>query len=191
MLGVDRQDRVQGAMHLLSTDEELCHYTMHGLVGTGAFSEVYKVSSKTLHDTYYAVKRCKQRSLLGDLLAEVQVMTRLQTTAHTCANIMQFHSAWQEDGIFHMRLEYAEHGSVQELINRHVSARKEIPQEFLWKLVHDVSSGLAAIHAAGFVHLDIKPENILITNDKTLKIGDFGMATEGGVPRDGQEGDSR
>ena len=40
-----------------------------------------------------------------------------------------------------------------------------------------MAQGLAAIHQAGFIHLDIKPANILITFDGYLKIGDFGMAT--------------
>ena len=47
----------------------------------------------------------------------------------------------------------------------------------MWKVLSELSSGLAYIHSNNFLHLDIKPSNILITADGSLKIADFGMST--------------
>ena len=47
------------------------------------------------------------------------------------------------------------------------------------------------MHTLGLVHMDIKPENILITEQGVLKIGDLGMAQYVNTDEDGLEGDAR
>lgn len=48
--------------------------------------------------------------------------------------------------------------------------------------------GLKHVHDCGLIHLDIKPSNVLIADDGTLKIGDFGLAMNQGGWCDGREG---
>ena len=69
----------------------------------------------------------------------------------------------------------------------------------LWKALFELSSGLQYIHGNSFVHLDLKPSNILITHCGALKIADFGMSlliSDGEVgglspalPKSGTDGD--
>jgi mitosis inhibitor protein kinase SWE1 len=47
----------------------------------------------------------------------------------------------------------------------------------VWKMLSELSSGLAHIHKNNFLHLDLKPSNILITAEGALQIADFGMST--------------
>jgi serine/threonine protein kinase len=54
-----------------------------------------------------------------------------------------------------------------------------------------VATGLNRMHTLGLVHMDIKPENILITEQGVLKIGDLGMAQYVNTDEDGLEGDAR
>ena len=44
------------------------------------------------------------------------------------------------------------------------------------------AAGIAAVHRAGLVHRDIKPDNILVADDGRVLVGDFGLATDGGTP---------
>ena len=57
----------------------------------------------------------------------------------------------------------------------------------MWRIVHDVAAGLAHIHGCGIVHLDVKPANLLISQEGVVKIGDFGMAADQGQGEDGHE----
>lgn len=57
-----------------------------------------------------------------------------------------------------------------------------------WKFLHDVAAGLAHIHGKGYVHHDIKPSNILIT-DNGFAIGDFGACHKAGCHDKGVEDD--
>jgi len=53
-----------------------------------------------------------------------------------------------------------------------------VPESTIWAFIAQVASGLHHMHSHGFVHLDIKPENILVTRDGSLKLGDLGIATD-------------
>ena len=58
-------------------------------------------------------------------------------------------------------------------------------------VIKQVATGLNRMHTLGLVHMDIKPENILITEQGVLKIGDLGMAQYVNTDEDGLEGDAR
>ncbi|MCU0728123.1 MAG: protein kinase [Planctomycetes bacterium] len=51
-----------------------------------------------------------------------------------------------------------------------------VPEALVREIAKQVARGLAAIHAAGVVHRDVKPENVLITNDHRVRIMDLGVA---------------
>ncbi|RLN02228.1 hypothetical protein BBJ28_00000241 [Nothophytophthora sp. Chile5] len=51
-----------------------------------------------------------------------------------------------------------------------------LPEIYLWSILRDVAGGLKVLHNHEIVHLDLKPDNIFITERGRLKLGDFGMA---------------
>ena len=49
-----------------------------------------------------------------------------------------------------------------------------LPEEAIWYVVKQVATGLDQLHTKGLVHMDIKPDNILISDTGVLKLGDLG-----------------
>jgi hypothetical protein len=142
---------------------------------------------------YYAVKKIKRQFRSHKdrdwLMSEVLVMK--QVNSKPCPFIVPFVRAWQEDNHFFVQLGLAEKGTLKDLAHSFVAKKETIPTRTLWHVIHDVAAGLKHIHASKFVHLDIKPANILINARGILQIGDFGMASAIGSKDDSHEGDTR
>jgi mitosis inhibitor protein kinase SWE1 len=123
------------------------------------------------------------------LLHEVQIMKRLGQ--QPCDFIIRLVRAWQEGGFFYVQMDLAEKGSIKDLLIDMSIHGKVIPDPTIWRIFHNVTSGLEHIHACGLVHLDIKPANLLIASNGNVKIADFGIALDQGKHEDGREGDAR
>ena len=57
----------------------------------------------------------------------------------------------------------------------------QLPIQEALRIARDVLAGLTAAHEAGVVHRDVKPDNILLSNDGTAKLADFGIAGDGAI----------
>lgn len=189
-----------------------------GLLGTGTFAEVFKVKRKTGDDriTIYAIKKSKRqfRSKRDREWLMSEVFTMKLICDQYCAYVVPFIRAWQEDSYFYVQMGYAERGTLKEFLvylgskkskllrgnssntdtDNNVGSQSNtyaVPDHTIWRVLHDVSSGLHHIHNCGIVHLDIKPANLLITDSGCIQIGDFGMSAQIGSKEDGHEGDTR
>jgi serine/threonine protein kinase len=86
-------------------------------------------------------------------------------------------------------MELCDKGNLDTLHRDLVKSGESFPPSTLWGILGDIATGIAHIHSKNFAHLDIKPQNVFISGDGVLKIGDFGLATEYGIVEDGLEGD--
>lgn len=165
------------------------------LVGTGEFSQVYRVaqphdmsissifslpngtkSLETLPQRVWAVKKSKQPYTgLKDRerrIREVDVLKALTNSDH----VISFVDNWEDNGHLYIQTEFCEEGSLDVFLAQ-VGLKARLDDFRIWKILLELSLGLKHIHDSGFIHLDLKPANILITFEGVLKIADFGMAT--------------
>ncbi|KAL4880495.1 hypothetical protein BJY04DRAFT_79044 [Aspergillus karnatakaensis] len=163
------------------------------LVGTGEFSQVFRVaqpnemslssifsttprSPKTLPEQIWAVKKAKQPYTgLKDRerrIREVDALKALTNSDH----IISFTDSWEDNGHLYIQTEYCEEGSLDVFLTQ-VGLKARLDDFRIWKILLELSIGLKHIHDSGFIHLDLKPANILVTFEGVLKIADFGMAT--------------
>ncbi|PWY99813.1 hypothetical protein BCV70DRAFT_212036 [Testicularia cyperi] len=155
-------------------------FAVEETIGSGEFSEVIKVTSKSTGYAY-AVKRMK-RAYGGPKdrlrrLEEVDVLRQLSTSGKPHSNIVSLFDAWEEEGHLYLQLELCPLGSLAFFLEEYGQQVGPLDEPRLWKVLAELSSGLAHIHGNGILHLDLKPANVLITEYGSLKIGDFGMAT--------------
>jgi serine/threonine-protein kinase len=92
-------------------------------------------------------------------------------------NVVRVFDVGEDGGRPFIAMEYVAGETLAELIAR----RGPLPPAEAAELGVQMCAGLAAAHAAGLVHRDVKPQNLLLGRDGVLKLGDFGIAvgTEG------------
>jgi serine/threonine protein kinase len=73
-------------------------------------------------------------------------------------------------------MEYVEGQSLREVLERHRAAGSRMAPDEAVEVVRQVAAGLGAAHAAGIVHRDVKPENMVRRPDGLVKVLDFGVA---------------
>ena len=146
-------------------------YSRVRLLGHGGMATV-ELAHDTELDRPVAIKRLAENLAANEeyeqrFLREARLAARL---SHP--NIVGVYDAGAENGIPYIVMEYVEGETVSDLL-RH-RGRLE-PAEAV-ALGLQACLGLETAHDAGLVHRDIKPQNLLITPDGTLKIADFGIA---------------
>ena len=160
-------------------------FKVRTLLARGGMGEIYRVRHRDLK-TDHAIKviipsyRDDPR-IVGMFHAEGRLLRRVRHEAVVeCAGLFR-----DNDGRSMLLLEYVDGPSLSQLIRR-----GPMRLSALEALLRRLAAGLSAIHAAGLVHRDVSPDNILLPDDNpaAAKIIDFGVAAElrGGVtPRDG------
>ena len=140
-------------------------------LGHGAMATVDVAHDMEL-DRPVALKRlaenlARDEALERRFLREARLAARL---AHP--NVVRVFDVGENDGRPFIAMEYVEGETLAELIGR----RGRLPPAEAARLGTQMCAGLAAAHAAGLVHRDVKPQNLLLGADGVLKLGDFGIA---------------
>ncbi|TGZ83709.1 kinase-like protein [Ascodesmis nigricans] len=145
---------------------------------TPASSFVAFSSPQAPHDItpkLYAIKKSKS-TFLGPFnkerqMEEARILQALKGRSH----VVEYIDSWVENDRLFIQTEFCDNGSLDSFLDR--QGNKGRLDEFrVWKIALEVTMGLRAIHDCGFMHLDVKPANVLISADGSLKISDFGMA---------------
>ena len=147
-------------------------YEMIGLIGKGGMGDVYKARHRMM-DRTVALKIINR-----DLTQKSEAVDRFHREVKAAAqlshpNIVTAHDAEQAGELHFMVMEYVDGVDLA----RTVKERGALPIAEACDYVRQAASGLQQAHELGMVHRDIKPHNLMVTNDGTVKILDFGLAS--------------
>ena len=166
-------------------------YRIEGVLGAGGFGITYRATDTNLHKvvaikeympTDFATRTQDSTVVphssanaadyewgLRRFLDEAKTLARFDHT-----NINKVHRVFEANGTAYLVLEYVEGRTLSEVLRE----RGTLPAGEVERLLADVLSGLADVHAAGYVHRDLKPGNLMLRPDGSVVVLDFGAARQ-------------
>jgi serine/threonine protein kinase len=155
----------------LQPGDVLGDYKLESELGEGGMGLVFR-ATRTSDGREVALKVLKL-ALANDLLFQ----HRFRQEARAAAEVHEPHlvpiiEASDADGRHYLAVDYVAGGSLTDRI----ADKGKLDGPDLVRMVSEIGAGLDALHAAGIVHRDIKPQNILYALDGTAMLTDFGLA---------------
>lgn len=156
---------------------QLQRYQIIERIGEGGMANVYLAFDKVLK------RECAIKILKADLSDNPVTLLRFKREADAASklhhpSIVTIYDVGQSDNRHFIVMEYVKGTTLKSLIQQRGAIEKN---EAIF-LMEQILEGIVVAHKAGVIHRDIKPQNILIKADGTVKITDFGIATtEGSV----------
>ena len=150
--------------------QKIGKYEIVAELGQGGMGVVYKARDP------FIGRMVALKTITPELVSDPEILKRFYREAQSAGtlqhpNIVTIYDLGEADGRPYIAMEFVEGESLQNIINR----RARIPLAAKLKLVQQFCEGLGHAHKHGFVHRDVKPANILVTNDGNVKVVDFGI----------------
>src|SRR5712692_2730292 len=146
-------------------------YRIEGLLGQGGMGRVYKAYDKDLDRTVAlkvvrhgvmgetdALKRFKQELVLASKISH--------------KNILRIHDMGEVGNVKFITMAYVEGQDLHGILRDN----PKLPLDRILRYAVQLAEALAAAHAEGVVHRDLKPQNILVNKDDQIFVSDFGLA---------------
>jgi serine/threonine protein kinase len=187
--GADRHEPDHASRHgYLSRGDQLARFVVLNRLGVGGMGIVYvahdpllnrQVALKVLRSGASGTARAHEAR--ARLLREAQAMARL---SHP--NVIAVHEVGTVDDEIFLVMELNDGSTLRQWLDASPRPWQEVVEVFA-----DAGRGLAAAHRAGLIHRDFKPDNVLLSRDRRVRVVDFGLvhvpaAGEGPVaPPDG------
>lgn len=162
------------------TPKTLGEYTILQRIGMGGMSAVFKATHRRMERT--VVLKLLPRS-------SPEAAQRFQEEVKAAAqlihpNIVHAYDAGESDGIPFLVMEFVEGIDLE----RHVQQHGPMPIELAISCIKQAAQALRYAHERGIIHRDVKPSNLLLSKDGTVKLLDLGLARYGATDKEAAMG---
>ena len=147
-------------------------YEIKSILGAGGAGVVYKAFDRELGEivalkTLHADTVAHDPAAIERLKSEIRLARRISHRG-----VVRTYDLGASDGMYFLTMEYVSGTTLSELLDRD----RRLPTSAVFPIAKQLARALSVAHEQGIVHRDIKPQNIMLLADGTLKVMDFGIA---------------
>jgi eukaryotic-like serine/threonine-protein kinase len=163
-------------MHAFSGELIAGRYELEEHVGSGGMSKVYRAHDRLLERTV-ALKILHEQYSQDDEYVERFRREARAVAQLTHPNVVTVIDRGEHEGRQYIVFEYVDGENLKQLVEREGA----LPPKQVAELGLQIASALASAHARGVVHRDVKPQNVILTDEGRPKVTDFGIARSSDV----------
>lgn len=154
----------------LSPGTTLGPYSIHSLLGEGGMGEVYRAHDQRLNRDV-AIKVLHPGRLDSEAAQQRFLKEARATSALNHPNIVTIYDIGNQNGLTYLVMELVEGSTLARLI-----PPGGLPRKRFLAIATQIASAIDKAHRAGILHRDLKPGNIMLTDEGQVKVLDFGLA---------------
>ena len=154
-------------------------YLIESQIGNGGMSDIYRakdlhLESEGITEPYVAIKVLQQQFSSLPEAKQLLIKEARKTQQLSHPNIIRVYDVDSHGDYHFMVMEWLDGESLDQVIKR--SKPLGLPFKGVLKLLEQIGSALDYAHKMGIVHTDLKPSNIILTRQGSIKVFDFGVA---------------
>jgi serine/threonine-protein kinase len=148
--------------------DRIAHFRVRSKLGEGGMGVVYAADDEKLR----RIVALKVLPSIGQAAKRARFLREARSAAAVShPNVATIYEVGEDEGRVYIAMEYLRGASLR----AHVSER--LPTEEVQRVARGIATALARAHAQGVVHRDLKPDNVMLTEEGVVKVLDFGLAT--------------
>ncbi|KAK3939500.1 kinase-like domain-containing protein [Diplogelasinospora grovesii] len=159
-------------LRFLRTKDKPENYTTVKIIGKGAFGEVKLVQKKADGKVYAMKSLIKTEMFKKDQLAHVRAERDILAESDS-PWVVKLYTTFQDANFLYMLMEFLPGGDLMTMLIKYEIFSEDITRFYIAEIV----LAIEAVHKLGFIHRDIKPDNILLDRGGHVKLTDFGLST--------------
>lgn len=146
-------------------------FRLHELINSGGMADLWLATNQK--EEHYAVRIMHNR-LKYNFLAKRRFLRgcEILSRIHNHDRVIGYFDHGKINGRYYLQMEYVEGSNMRELLARN----DLLLVEKVWDILMDMAIALEHVHDSGFMHLDYKPENIMISRNGQLRLVDFDLS---------------
>ena len=154
-------------------NQKSSNYKIIKQLGEGGLSKVYKVQNK-LDKNFYVIKKIPIKSNTPEELKSIENESLILKEIES-EYIVKYIDSFIENEHYNIVMEYCENKDLKSFIINHKYNNQYINEDVIYNIVLDICYGIKEIHLNNLIHRNLKPDNLFISKDYKIKIGDFGI----------------
>ncbi|KAI2629473.1 serine/threonine protein kinase [Xylaria nigripes] len=159
-------------LRFLRTKDKPENYQTVKIIGKGAFGEVKLVQKKSDGVVYAMKSLVKTEMFKKDQLAHVRAERDILAESDS-PWVVKLFTTFQDANFLYMLMEFLPGGDLMTMLIKYEIFSEDITRFYIAEIV----LAIEAVHKLGFIHRDIKPDNILLDRGGHVKLTDFGLST--------------